>query len=71
MGQLRVEASDPFAAAEVDPELEVRWAAFHELPPETGYIADTGSFSAFERAGMSELQRRFADERERRERESS
>jgi hypothetical protein len=35
MGQLRtrVEVADPFAAAEVDPELEARWAAFRELPP--------------------------------------
>ena len=32
--QLRttVEVSDPFAAAEVDPALEARWAAFQELP---------------------------------------
>jgi hypothetical protein len=34
-GQLRttVEVADPFAAAEVDPELEACWAAFRELPP--------------------------------------
>jgi hypothetical protein len=34
MGQLRsrVELSDPFTAANVDPELESRWAAFRELP---------------------------------------
>jgi hypothetical protein len=34
MDQLRTrfEVSDPFTPAEVDPELEARWAAFRELP---------------------------------------
>ena len=41
------------------------------LPGKSAGALSSGSAGAFERAGMSELQRRMADEREQRERENS
>jgi len=51
------------------PVTEVR--ALLHLPEKSPDALGSGSAGAFERAGMSELQRRIADKRERRERENS
>ena len=51
------------------PVTEVR--ALLHLPEKSPDALGSGSAGAFERAGMSELQRRIADTRERRERENS
>jgi hypothetical protein len=51
------------------PVTEVR--ALLHLPEKSPEALGSGSAGAFERAGMSELQRRIADTRERRERENS